>query len=183
MGDVFIFLFAKVLRWEWFTDPAVAHFFVYCLLKAGRRETHYRGETIPAGAFAGTIKGMAAETGLSEKQIRRAIRCLCETGELKADNRANRGHLIKVLHYADYQHLPNTRRADRGNDQGKDQGNDRGMEHIYMKEKKRRREEDISAFPFSEISPIYDPNQPQEPTEEETAAFYERHKKGQHETV
>lgn len=75
-------LFRKIDEWEWFTDPATAHLFIYLLAKANRKPTRYKGVEIPAGGLTTSRADLAKATGLTQKQVRTAIDHLVSTGEV-----------------------------------------------------------------------------------------------------
>ena len=83
-------LHRKTLDWPWFKYPNVAHIFQYCLLKATftARRALVGAQTVDLlpGQFVFGRKVAAAETGLSEQNVRTAIRKLVQDGSVKSTN-------------------------------------------------------------------------------------------------
>lgn len=95
-------LHRKMLKWEWFKEPATAHLFIYLLLSVNREPTRYKGVEIPAGAMTTSRKALSAATGLSEQQVRTAINHLISTNEItKVSTR--KYTLLKVENWNEYQ--------------------------------------------------------------------------------
>ena len=63
----------SLLDWEYFKDRNTLQVYIYCLLKINYKDTTYKGQLIPAGSFATTIKEIAESTGLTYKQVRTAL--------------------------------------------------------------------------------------------------------------
>jgi hypothetical protein len=75
-----------LLEWEWYTTPNMAHFWVYCLLKASHKDRLWRGILLKEGQFLSGRFVMAAETGLSERQIRTCVARLKTTNEMTSQS-------------------------------------------------------------------------------------------------
>ena len=95
-------LYNKTLSWGWFTDVPTAHLWIYLLLKAYWMDGEYRGMKIEKGSFPITTIQMASETGLTEKQVRLALKKLEKTGEIII-KRTNKFSVISVVKWAEYQ--------------------------------------------------------------------------------
>lgn len=75
-------LYRQITDWEWFTEPATAHLFIYLLAKANHKPTRYKGVEIPAGGLTTSREALSKATGLSERQIRTALKHLISTNEV-----------------------------------------------------------------------------------------------------
>lgn len=98
----FIFLFRRLMEWEWYTDSPTKDLFIHCLLKANYEDIWYRGEIIKRGSFVTSYAKLASELGLSIKKIRRALDNLESTNDITT-KRAHLGTLINVVNYGVYQ--------------------------------------------------------------------------------
>lgn len=98
----YISLWHKFLDWEWYTDLNCKSLFIHCLLRANIEDGEYRGMKIPRGSFFTSVKHLAHELHLSEKQIRGAIAKLRQTKEI-TDFGASNGTMITVCKYDNYQ--------------------------------------------------------------------------------
>lgn len=78
----YVKLFRSITEWEWFTDPPTAHLFIYLLAKANRKPTRYKGVDIPAGGLTTSREALSKATGLSEQQVRTALKHLISTNEI-----------------------------------------------------------------------------------------------------
>ena len=90
------------LRWEWFTDPKVSHFFEYCLLKASHNDYSWRGKKLLAGQFPFGLQRASVETGLSVRSIRTCLSKLETTNELKI-KKSRQGSIITVNNWSKFQ--------------------------------------------------------------------------------
>lgn len=95
-------LHRQITEWEWFKDPATAHLFIYLLAKANREPTRYRGVEIPAGGLTTSREALSRATGLSEQQVRTALKHLISTGEVT--KKSTRQYTLLIVNsYARYQ--------------------------------------------------------------------------------
>lgn len=78
----FIKLSRKLLEWEWYTDVNTCKLFIHMLLKANWKDGRFQGVDVPRGAFVTSISKLASQTGLSEMQVRTAVKHLKATGEI-----------------------------------------------------------------------------------------------------
>lgn len=98
----YIGLWRKFLEWEWYTDMNCKALFIHCLLRANIEDANYRGEKIERGSFFTSVKHLASELRLSDKQIRGAIVKLRQTGEINVFGASN-GTKITICKYDEYQ--------------------------------------------------------------------------------
>lgn len=100
----YVRLMRKITEWEWYKDSAVKDFFLHCIIKAYWRDDRKRsGVEIRRGQFDTTQKQLSEETGLSSKQIRRAIDVLTKSGEISTKVVWRKFTLITVNNYDLYQ--------------------------------------------------------------------------------
>lgn len=98
----FIKLFRQILDWEWYDDLPTCRLFIHLLLKANYAERNWHGQTIERGSCITSYATLASETGLSQEQIKRALKNLTKTGEIKR-LATNKNTVICVVKYADFQ--------------------------------------------------------------------------------
>lgn len=98
----FIKLFRQILDWEWYDDLPTCRLFIHLLLKANYAERNWHGQTIERGSCITSYTTLASETGLSPEQIKRALKNLTKTGEIKRIA-TNKNTVICVVKYADFQ--------------------------------------------------------------------------------
>ena len=135
----FIITHRKMLKWEWFTDVNTAHLFLYCLLRANFKDTTWRGIEIKRGSFITSLEKLAAETGLSVKQVRVALQKLIDTGEV-ANKPTSKYRIITVKNYDYYQREGKQKgkqkgklRANKGQAEGKQRATDNNDNNGTMK--------------------------------------------------
>lgn len=98
----FIKPFRQILDWEWYDDLPTCRLFIHLLLKANYAERNWHGQTIERGSCITSYATLASETGLSQEQIKRALKNLTKTGEIKRIA-TNKNTVICVVKYADFQ--------------------------------------------------------------------------------
>ena len=98
----FIKLFRQILDWEWYDDLPTCRLFIHLLLKANYAERNWHGQTIERGSCITSYATLASETGLNPEQIKRALKNLTKTGEIKRIA-TNKNTVICVVKYADFQ--------------------------------------------------------------------------------
>ena len=80
--DGHIKLFRKFLDWGWYQDINTKVLFIHMLLKANWKDGKFMGTTVPRGSFVSSIRNLAYETGLTEREVRTGISHLKTTGEV-----------------------------------------------------------------------------------------------------
>ena len=98
----FITLNRSLLEWKWHDDPVVMTLWVHLLLMANWTEKEWHKIKIPRGSMMTSAGALAKRTGLTEKQVRRGLECLKQTGEITTQ-RASKGQIISVEKYNIYQ--------------------------------------------------------------------------------
>ncbi len=103
MKSGWIKLYNQMVDWEWYKDPPAKILFLHCLLKANLKpNTKYKGQKLEIGEFATTAKDLAEETGLTDQQLRTALKKLESTGEITKKS-TNKNTFIKVENWGFYQ--------------------------------------------------------------------------------
>lgn len=100
----YIKLFRQIVDWEWYDDIPTCRLFIHLLLKANYAEKNWHGQTIERGSCITSYATLASETKLSPEQIKRALKNLTKTGEIKRIT-TNKNTVICVVKYADFQGL------------------------------------------------------------------------------
>lgn len=86
----------KILEWEWYTDVNTKVLFLHILLKANWKDGRFQGTDVPRGSFVTSQQNLAAETGLTIKNVRTALKHLENTGEV-AVNRQSGGSQVATI--------------------------------------------------------------------------------------
>lgn len=92
----------KILEWEWYTDANTKVLFLHILLKANWKDGRFQGVEVPRGSFVTSLQNLAAETGLTVRNVRTALKHLENTGEVTS-NRHVKFSVITVKNYDRYQ--------------------------------------------------------------------------------
>ena len=98
----FIKLDRRIMKWGWYRDTNTLAVWLHLLLSANFKRSEYMGVDVDAGQVVTTLEGLSEETGLSVKQVRRAIEKLEKTGEI-VKKRQSHFTLITILKWAKYQ--------------------------------------------------------------------------------
>ena len=87
--------------WEWYENTNVFRLFYHCLLHTNLEDKRYCGREIKAGQFVSSITRISAETGLTESQVRTALKKLKDTGYISTKS-TNKYTLYTVNEYQNY---------------------------------------------------------------------------------
>lgn len=98
----FIKLYRSMLEWEWYGDINVKILFLHLLLKSNYEPKKWQGIEIERGQFVTSIKNLSSEVGLSEQQIKTALKKLQKTGEIELKT-TNKYTLINVVNFNKFQ--------------------------------------------------------------------------------
>lgn len=101
-NTTYIKLFRKMLTWEWYGDTNTTRVFLHILLKVNYEPSRYKGHEIGAGECVFGRRKWAEELGLSERQVRTAIKHLKATNEITTKS-TNRFTIIHVEKWAFWQ--------------------------------------------------------------------------------
>ena len=102
MAGGWVKVFRDFTAWEWYSDINVSRLFFHLLLTVNHKETRWQGQTIKAGEKVTSMGNLAAETGLSVKQVRTALDKLKNSGCVTC-KRTNKWTLISVVNWGKYQ--------------------------------------------------------------------------------
>ena len=92
----------KMLSWRWYQDLNTKALFIHLLLTANIEDTDYKKITVHRGELATTCGRLAAELGLSDRNIRTALQHLKATGEVSV-NWYSKFIVISITNYSAYQ--------------------------------------------------------------------------------
>ena len=98
----FIKLQRKILDWEWYNDIPTKTLFIHLLLKCNFKDKKWRGYDIEKGQILTGRKILSDETGLSEQQIKTALKKLQATNEITIKS-TNKFSIITLVKYSFYQ--------------------------------------------------------------------------------
>lgn len=98
----FIKLFRSFENWSWYKDLPCFKLFIHFLIKANNKDKMWRGKEVKRGQFVTSYKHLAAETGLSIRQIRTAVDKLKLTGEIEQKT-TNKWQVVTIVNYELYQ--------------------------------------------------------------------------------
>lgn len=87
--------------WEWYENKNVFRLFYHCLLHTNLEDKRYCGKEIKAGQFVSSITRISAETGLTESQVRTALKKLKETWYISTKS-TNKYTIYTVNEYQKY---------------------------------------------------------------------------------
>lgn len=87
--------------WEWYENTNVFRLFYHCLLHTNLEDKRYCGKEIKAGQFVSSIPRISAETGLTESQVRTALKKLKETWYISTKS-TNKYTIYTVNEYQKY---------------------------------------------------------------------------------
>lgn len=138
-------LYRKMKRWEWYDDIPTKVLFIELLLTVNNEDKQWHGMTIHRGEIVTSVAKLAAETGLSQMQIRRALNNLQTTNEI-TKRATNKYTLIIVENYSLYQDKPPKDNKQTTNKQ--QTGNKQTTTTKEYKEYKNKRERERDALPL-----------------------------------
>ena len=127
MIDGWIKSHRKLSEWEWWSDDAVFRFFHGLLYLANISKARYKGKQIARGSFITSVPSLCTFFQMSEKKVRRCLKCLASTGEI-IDEPTNHDRKITITNYDIYQGSdePLPCQNGRGKGKGKGKGNGKG---------------------------------------------------------
>ena len=102
MNDGFIIIHRSLNTWGWRTKPNVFSVFIDFLLNANFERSEHLGVVRERGQLTTSINAICLRTGLSNAEVRTAIKCLKLTNEIATENLGNCS-LITITKYDDYQ--------------------------------------------------------------------------------
>lgn len=136
MSDGFIVIQRKITEWRyWQCDSALA-IWMHILVNANWKDGYFKGEPIPRGSFATSIRNLADELELSEKTVRKWLKRFEEDGQIEVRG-TNRFTVIKVINYAKYQDHDSQmgkQSTEQRYEQGCEQSTERGLDNRTNKQ-------------------------------------------------
>ncbi len=102
--EPWIKLYRKFREWEWYNDPIVKAVFIELLLTANWKPTKWKGIELDVGETVVGRKELADAVGISEQNVRTALRKLENTKTIVKKS-TNKYTIVKVLNYCNYQAL------------------------------------------------------------------------------
>lgn len=95
-------LYRKLTEWGWYHDVNTRITFIHLLITVNHKDKMYEGKLIKRGSRLVSNKKLAEEIGLTENELRTAIKHLELTGEINKQS-TSRNTLITVVNYDCYQ--------------------------------------------------------------------------------
>ena len=94
--------YRSLLEWEWYHDLPTRVLFQHLLLVVNWEDKKWQGQVIKKGEIITSVKHLAEDSDLTEMQVRRALKNLQSTGEIKVTT-TNRFSLISIKNFRKYQ--------------------------------------------------------------------------------
>ena len=102
MDKGFITLYRKMTEWEWYDDLPTFRLFICLLFLVNWEDKKWHGQTIKRGQIITSISHLSDESGLTVKQVRRALDNLQSTEEVIVEP-TNKYTKVTVQNYSKYQ--------------------------------------------------------------------------------
>lgn len=102
----FVKIDRKITKWRWYKDTSTFKIFLHLILTANYEDREFEDIVIKRGQRVASIRSLAAESGLSEKNVRTAIKHLKATGEV-ASLSTPKYTVFTVVNYEKYQLVAN----------------------------------------------------------------------------
>lgn len=151
--DGWVKIYRSILTWEWYSDINVRVLFIHLLLKANHAPNRWQGIEIQTGQLVTSLSKLEAETGLSQKKIRNALKKLEKTGEL-GTQKGRAYTLITICNYARYQGDITEEGTPKGT-RGAHEGHTKGTQRATNKNDKNEKNNN-TVLSFSEFWDLYD---------------------------
>ena len=148
----------KMSRWGWISTPSTFNTFLHLLLLANYEDVQFKNITIHAGQLVTSVAALVDFTGLTTKQVRRAIKNLEKTGEIVTKG-TNKYTLITICNYEKYQVFEDAegqtkgkQRANKGQAEGqqwknnKESKNDNNIEEKEINKRKRPSVQEVQDY-------------------------------------
>ena len=91
-------------EWEWYGDTNCVRVFLHLILKANWKESTYQGVTIPRGSLVTGRKALSEQLGLSEREIRTALKRLTRCNSIDQQS-TNKFSVVSVCNFDTYNPL------------------------------------------------------------------------------
>lgn len=102
MSEGYIKISRKILEWRWFKDPITRMVFEYLVIVANWHDSSFKTVDVKRGQVLRSIKTIAEDNGISERQVRTALKHLKTTSEVTC-KATSAGTLITIENYSIYQ--------------------------------------------------------------------------------
>ena len=102
----FVKINRKITKWRWYKDTSTFKIFLHLILTANYEDREFEDIVIKRGQRVASIRSLAAESGLTEKNVRTAIKHLKATGEV-ASLPTPKYTVFTVVNYEKYQIVAN----------------------------------------------------------------------------
>jgi hypothetical protein len=99
-----IYVFRKIMEWEWYHDSKMVHLFLHLIFMAQYKATTFRGIKLQRGQLLTGRAKLSSQTGLSEQSIRTCLDRLISSQEVTSKP-TNRFSVITIVNYETYQKL------------------------------------------------------------------------------
>ena len=100
--STFVKIDRNIINWRWFHKPNTMLVWLWLILSANIEPHDFEGETIQRGEIATSRNSISAATGLSEQEVRTALKHLKSTGEITSRSRPKYS-VITIVEYDKYQ--------------------------------------------------------------------------------
>jgi hypothetical protein len=91
-----------MLEWEWYDDINVCRLWMHLLLKANHKDNRWKGVDVKAGQLITGRLSLSDETGLTQQQVRTALKKLKSTGEVTSKI-YSKFSVITITSWSEYQ--------------------------------------------------------------------------------
>lgn len=98
----YVWLYRRITDRTWYRNIPVKTLFIHCIIKANWADKQYECEVVKRGTFVTSIRKLADETGLTERQVRTALDVLIDNKMIEKIPSQSKT-LVIVLNYDLYQ--------------------------------------------------------------------------------
>ena len=98
MSKGFMFLPGEFRKWGWYKNSNMVHMLIHLMYEANYQDGTYMGVTIKRGQLATGRKQLAAETGMTEREVRTCLERLTNDQQIVIQT-TNRFSVITVCNY------------------------------------------------------------------------------------
>ena len=102
-------IYRSMLYWEWADVPEMVALWVRLIIRAAHDDQQWHGQTITRGQFVTTLDKLAAETGITVRQLRTCLDRLKDSNQIVTQT-TNKNTIITICKYDSYQDQDETER-------------------------------------------------------------------------
>lgn len=102
MDEGYIKLYRSMNKWEWYSDVNTKAVFLHLLLNANLEESRFKNHVVPKGSLVIGRKSLAATLGITERNVRTALKHLKMTNEVTIIS-TNKFSIVTVVNWEKYQ--------------------------------------------------------------------------------